>query len=152
MGGGATDSWVHLPDQARPAAIPQPDEHPVPVASQDVIYPDDPGVAQEPDPSVADEVLQYDQRPKPPLVIANSNEETGQAMYVMLRRIGCPETPHQMRFGNPPASQRAIADVMDKMQQHIDWEYNRSFPIKDSWNVQCGALCCWVDAKFHEHQ
>ena len=57
-----------------------------------------------------------------------------------------------MRFGNPPASQRAIADVMEQMQQHIDWEYIRSLPIKDSWNVQCGALCCWVDAKFHEHQ
>ena len=69
---GAADSCVHLPDQARPAAIPEPDEHPVPVASQEVIYPDDPGVAQEPDPRVADEVLQYDTRPTPPLVIVNS--------------------------------------------------------------------------------
>ena len=88
QGGGAADSLVHIPDQAQPAAIPEPDEHPVPVASQEVIYSDDPGVAQEPDPSVADEVLQYDQRPKPPLATVNSNEETRQAMYVMLRRIG----------------------------------------------------------------
>ena len=41
---------------------------------------------------------------------------------------------------------------MEKMQLHIGWEYIRPFPFKDSWNVQCGALCCWVDANFHEYQ
>ena len=72
-------------------------------------------------------------------------------MYVMLRRIGFPEDARQMSFGNPPASQRVIADVMENMHQHTDLEYIRSSTIKDSWNVQHGASCSWVDAKAHEH-
>ena len=142
--GAAPDSWTHCPqpDNCQPQA-PASSSQPQAPEFANVVWPEDPGVA-----------VQFAiQAPKSPFDRASGGAQALAAFYEVTDRAGFPRNAAQLKWGDRdkrPAHMNENANVMQGLYDGVDWTFINSFPLERSWNLQTGAVCCYIEERFNE--